>query len=140
MSQNGDLFLTSLRPKRARSGSKMRFRYYQKLMLGTFLIFCMKLYLQEDLNLTQNDFLGKTLFWRLMRFSSFIENQYLELYFIFRTKLQQQSLKIDLNDYFGKSLFLRFMDTKGPKSLQNEVFQVFEKSILRIFLIFCIKL
>ena len=31
-------------PERARNGPKMRFfRYYQKSMLGAFLIFCMKL-------------------------------------------------------------------------------------------------
>ena len=52
----------------------------------------------------------------------------------------ESTLNIDLNDYFEKYCVLRFLDQKGPAIRSKQVFQVYQKFVLGIFLIFLHKI
>lgn len=141
-----NLVLRVLRSKGPKMGPKRDFSIFMKSMHGIFLIFFHEVEAIWTLKMDQSNCFLKNF---VLRFAGRkrpkrVQNEVFKFYgsknfsFFFSVAWR---IKIDWNAFLGKNLNLRFFELKnGPKMGQKWGFQVDQKLIHGIFLIFCMKL
>ena len=114
------------------NGLKMRFfRYYQKLVHGPFLVFCMNLHQNKDVKLKQ---MVSRVFRPMKQmkvlgqkgskicFSGIIKSQCILTFRFLAWSYVWQHIEIEQNDVYRKTLLWSFWPKKGPKWVLNEVY------------------